>query len=124
MREVTQVEKQRFWEEVREEFPDDPMMQEIHYVRLMHHAQVMDMSSDERVRFFEAAPVRAAAQGALSAGSADGILPSAANRGPTSAAGAMPRPRESARRDTAGVITNAAQLTVDEVAHQRVLCPG
>jgi hypothetical protein len=43
MREITQAERQRFWEEVREEFPDDQMMQGIHFVRLLHHARTKDL---------------------------------------------------------------------------------
>jgi hypothetical protein len=37
MRDISESMKQQLWEEVRREFPDDPMMQEIHYVRLLHY---------------------------------------------------------------------------------------
>jgi hypothetical protein len=49
---LTDEEKKQFWEEVRKEFPDDEMMQEIHYVRLLHYYQTKGMSSQERVQFF------------------------------------------------------------------------
>jgi len=49
---LTDEEKKQLWEEVRKEFPDDEMMQQIHYVRLLHYYRVRGMSSQERVRFF------------------------------------------------------------------------
>jgi hypothetical protein len=55
MRVLTESEKQKLLEEVRREFPDDEMMQQVHYVRLMHHLQMKDMSAEERVRFYEGA---------------------------------------------------------------------
>lgn len=48
----TEEKKKQIWEEVREELPDDEMMQQIHYVRLLHYYQTKDMTSQERVRFF------------------------------------------------------------------------
>lgn len=53
MRELTEAEKKELWKEVRKEFPDDEMMQEIHYVRLLHHHQTKGLSPQERIRFFE-----------------------------------------------------------------------
>ena len=32
MTDLTDIDKERIWEEVRKEFPNDQMMQEIHYV--------------------------------------------------------------------------------------------
>lgn len=52
MKKLTEEEKKRFWEEVQEEFPDDEMMQEIHYVRLMHHYLTESLSREERFRFY------------------------------------------------------------------------
>lgn len=52
MRELTEVEKQQLAEEVRKEFPDDQVMQHVHYVRLVHYSQTSGLSSQERVRFF------------------------------------------------------------------------
>ena len=55
MRNLTEAEKQKLMEEVRREFPDDDVMQQVHYVRLMHHQQTKEMSAEERIRFYEAA---------------------------------------------------------------------
>nr|QNO44565.1 hypothetical protein KKOBALHG_00002 [Methanosarcinales archaeon ANME-2c ERB4]QNO45096.1 hypothetical protein HICMJNBA_00002 [Methanosarcinales archaeon ANME-2c ERB4] len=54
MKKLTEVEKKRFWEEVQSEFPDDEMMQEVHYVRLMHHRLTENLSREERLRFYGA----------------------------------------------------------------------
>jgi hypothetical protein len=54
-------EKKQIWEEVRREFPDDAVMQEIHYVRLLHYHQTKGLSAQERVRFFARAGERARA---------------------------------------------------------------
>jgi len=35
MKSLTDADKKQIWEEVRKEFPNDEMMQEIHYVRLL-----------------------------------------------------------------------------------------
>ncbi len=53
MKQLTDIEKEKLWEEVRKEFPDDEMMQQIHYVRLLHHRQTEGLSSQERIKFFE-----------------------------------------------------------------------
>lgn len=52
MGEVTPSEKDKIWEEVRKEFPNDEMMQELHFIRQVHYQQTMDMSLDERLRFY------------------------------------------------------------------------
>jgi hypothetical protein len=52
MRELTETEKKVIWEEVRKEFPDDVVMWEVHYVRLLHYHQMKGLSARERVRFF------------------------------------------------------------------------
>jgi hypothetical protein len=52
MRELTEVEKEDLWKEVRREFPDDEMMQEIHYVRLLHHHETKGLSPQELIQFF------------------------------------------------------------------------
>ena len=52
MKELTETEKKGIWEEVRREFLDDAVMQEVHYVRLLHYHQLKGLSASERVRFF------------------------------------------------------------------------
>ena len=52
MGEVTLSEKDKIWEEVRKEFPNDEMMQELHFIRQVHYQQTKDMSLDERLRFY------------------------------------------------------------------------
>ena len=49
MTELTEIEKKRLWEEVREEFPDDEVMQQVHFVRLIHHLQMEALSVQERI---------------------------------------------------------------------------
>lgn len=55
MREITKAEKRAIWDEVKKEFPDDEMMQEIHYVRRIHRLQTRDLSPAERIAFYQAA---------------------------------------------------------------------
>jgi hypothetical protein len=52
MKELTQVEKDRLWDEVRGEFPEDEMMQQVHFVRLVHYYQTRGLSARERVRYW------------------------------------------------------------------------
>lgn len=52
MGEITPSEKDKIWEEVRKEFPNDEMMQELHFIRQVHYQQTKDMSLDERLRFY------------------------------------------------------------------------
>ena len=49
---LTKAEKSKIWAEVCEEFPDDEVMQEIHFVRQLHYLQTKDLSMEERLRFF------------------------------------------------------------------------
>ena len=53
MRKVTQAEQEKIWEDVRKEFPNDEMMQEIYFIRQVHYLQTKDLSMEERLRFFE-----------------------------------------------------------------------
>ena len=55
MRKVTKADSERFRRIVQREFPDDEMMQEIHYVRLVHQHATRGASAKERVRFFRMA---------------------------------------------------------------------
>ena len=50
---LTKDARDRLWKEVREEFPQDEMMQEVHFVRLVHFLQTKDLAPEERVKFFE-----------------------------------------------------------------------
>ncbi len=59
MRELTHVEKEKIREDVRKEFPNDEMMQEIHFIRQVHYLQTKDSSLEERLRFFEASNQKA-----------------------------------------------------------------
>lgn len=53
MRILSEQEKNRLWKEVREDFPDDETMQQVHYVRLIHRALTEGMSREQQIRFFE-----------------------------------------------------------------------
>lgn len=52
IRKLTKAEKERLWEEVKKEFPNNETMQEIYYVRLMHYLQTKGLSPKERIQFF------------------------------------------------------------------------
>ena len=49
---LSEEERESIWAEVRKEFPNDPMMQEVHFVRLLHAAQLAHFSREERIEFF------------------------------------------------------------------------
>ena len=51
-RQLTEAERRALWAEVQAEFPDDDMMQEVHFVRALHAAQLRDFTRDERVEYF------------------------------------------------------------------------
>lgn len=55
MRDISESKKRKLLKEVRQEFPDDEVMQQVHYVRLIHHLQMRGMSAKERLRFFQSA---------------------------------------------------------------------
>ena len=51
---MTQVfEDEEIWEEVKKDFPDDEMMQEIHFIRLKHFYRMKNLSIDEIVKFYQ-----------------------------------------------------------------------
>ena len=52
MTQLTSNDKERLLDEVRREFPGDEMMQQIHYVRLLHYHHIEGLSSEERIQFF------------------------------------------------------------------------
>ena len=66
LKRLTEDEKASIWTDVQREFPDDPMMQEIHYVQYMRYEQTKDLSSKDWLRYYnqrepeehaEAAPI-------------------------------------------------------------------
>ena len=50
-RPLTEPELQSLWAEVRAEFPDDEMMQEVHFVRALHAIQLRDFTREERLAY-------------------------------------------------------------------------
>jgi hypothetical protein len=44
-------EKDELWEKVKEDFPCDPALQEVHYARLKIRQQTEGMSDQEYIRF-------------------------------------------------------------------------
>ena len=50
-RPLTESELQSLWAEVRAEFPDDEMMQEVHFVRALHAIQLRDFTREERLAY-------------------------------------------------------------------------
>jgi hypothetical protein len=56
VKELTQAEKRELWKQVREEFPDDVVMQRVHFVRLVHYLQMQDLSVQERIEWLSRLP--------------------------------------------------------------------
>ena len=54
MQDLTDSRKRQLREEVCREFPEDEVMQQVHYVRLLHSLKMEGISAQERVRFFQA----------------------------------------------------------------------
>lgn len=52
MDKITEEQKKQLWEEVKEDFPDDGMMQDIHYVRLLHYHLTKNLSHEEEIEFY------------------------------------------------------------------------
>jgi hypothetical protein len=52
MGKLTKAEKLKIWAYICEEFPDDEVMQEIHFVRQVHYLQTKDLSVEEHLRYF------------------------------------------------------------------------
>ena len=48
MKVLTDEDKDRIWAEVTEEFPDDRVMQEVHYSRLRRYYELEDAASRQR----------------------------------------------------------------------------
>ena len=53
MGKLTDTERERIREEVRKEFPNDEMMQEIHFVQQVHCFETKDLSPGDQVRYFK-----------------------------------------------------------------------
>ena len=52
MGKLTDAERERIREEVRKEFPNDEMMQEIHFVQQVHFFETKDLSPEEQIQYF------------------------------------------------------------------------
>ncbi len=50
-RELSESERQALWVEVQAEFPNDEMMQEVHFGRALRAAQLRDFTPEERVEY-------------------------------------------------------------------------
>ncbi|HPO11802.1 MAG TPA: hypothetical protein PLI09_00035 [Candidatus Hydrogenedentes bacterium] len=51
--EISNTEAEQIWKEVREEFPEDEAMQQVHFVRLMHYHQLKGCSAQETIAFYQ-----------------------------------------------------------------------
>ena len=49
---LSEQERESLRADVRKEFPNDPMMQDVHFVRLLHAAQLAHFSREERREFY------------------------------------------------------------------------
>ena len=47
-------EKDEFWEIVKQDFPNDPALQEVHYARLKIHNQTKGLSEEKYIEFIKA----------------------------------------------------------------------
>ncbi len=59
MKVATEDDKRRIREEVRKEFPNDRVMQEIHYSRQLRVFELSDLPFEERLRHFLGEPKHA-----------------------------------------------------------------
>ncbi len=55
-------EKDKLWEIVEKEFPNDPALQEVHYARLKIHEQSKGMSDKQFIEFIRAKAEKVKAQ--------------------------------------------------------------
>lgn len=53
MKTLSEIEKKALWEEVKQEFPDDDTMQQVHYVQLLHYYQTLGMTSAQKIAFYQ-----------------------------------------------------------------------
>lgn len=47
-------EKDELWEKVKKDFPKDPALHEVHYMRLRIHEETKGMTSEEFVKYIKA----------------------------------------------------------------------
>lgn len=52
MGKLTDAQRDRIREEVRKEFPNDEMMQEIHFVQQVHYFETKDLSPEDQIRYY------------------------------------------------------------------------
>ena len=52
MGKLTNAERERIREEVRKEFPNDEMMQEIHFVQQVHFFETKGLSPVEQIQYY------------------------------------------------------------------------
>jgi len=52
---IDERQRQAILEALRREFPDDEMMQELHYIRRLHQLETEGMSVSEEIAFYERA---------------------------------------------------------------------
>jgi len=52
MKTLTAEQKKRIWADVVAEFPNDRVMQEVHFARLIHHATLKNESPAAQIAFF------------------------------------------------------------------------
>ena len=50
--EISEEAQGKLWQDIQHEFPDDEMMQQIHYTRMVLQLQTKDLDSQERTRFY------------------------------------------------------------------------
>jgi hypothetical protein len=50
---INEKERQAILDALRREFPDDPMMQELHYIRRVHQRETESMSAAEEIAFHQ-----------------------------------------------------------------------
>ena len=55
MGKLTEAERCRIREEVRKEFPNDEMMQDIHFVQQVHYYETKDLSPEEQIQYYKRA---------------------------------------------------------------------
>ena len=51
-RKTTEEDKKKAWEKVNREFPDDPMLRDIHYVREIHRMETSGMPFEEIIQYY------------------------------------------------------------------------